>query len=897
MNSRFIPSFPGYISAKLHIPAPRPELAERRRLLARLDQSFAHKLTLISAPPGFGKSTLISNWIAERHPRVGWVSLDSSDDNPTQFFSYFALALDAVREGIAARILPQLQSPDVSPQAMRALLVNELAAFDKPVVLVLDDYHVIESLPIHQTLEFILDHLPPRVHLIIASRIDPPFALAQLRARRQLLELRAADLRFAVHEAAIFLNRITGLNISLEQTAALEARTEGWIAGLQLAALSMRGQDDIAGFVAAFKGSNRFIVDYLAEQVLAHQTSQIQNFLLSTSILDRMSGALCNAVTGLENSQSILEELDRSNLFVIELDDQRGWYRYHHLFADVLRHRLQQMQPDQVAELYRRASAWCEQNGALEAAIEYALIAPDHARAADLIERAVDDNFKQGVDAMLERWLQALPDELCRTRPILSLQRAYLLIMHNQLNAAASYLDEKLDAQLARLSDARLREELQIRVTLWRGTLALYGGERKRAIELFQPQLGAARASSSFFAGELLRVYGTTCVAMGDLNAADRAFADAVAHSQASDIFSTWIFASSNRADICLYRGQFHRAYIMYEDIQKTARTRHAEYLQVIPIADSGIAEIELEWNNLGSALVHSREAVTHAEQGGNPRVQIFGQTILVRTLRAQSDFALAHQTLAEAEELIARYQLPPRFSALIAAERVGHWLAKNELDAARAWVEQMRWQDLVPIDLFNEPEHFARAWVLIATQDWEGALETLGQIERNAETGGRVRSVAQIQVLRAVVLDAQGNRAAALRETTRALELGEREGYVRTFVDAGESTRALIADCKLQFEKRAHADPAARGLIAYTRKLLTAFPGSMPAALADPLSARELEVLRLLAEGLSNAEIAERIVVGVGTVKTHAINVYRKLAVKSRTQAIARARELGLLE
>ena len=417
------------LATKLYIPPPRPKVVLRPRLIERLNEGLDRKLTLISAPAGFGKTTLVSEWVAGSERPAAWLSLDEGDNDPTRFLTYLVAALQTIAPDIGEGVLSVLQSPQPPPtESILTALLNEITAVPDDFVLVLDDYHVIDARPVDAALTFLLEHLPPQMHLVITTREDPQLPLARLRARGQLTELRAADLRFTPSEAAAFLNEVMGLNLSAEDIAALETRTEGWIAGLQLAALSMRGREDVPGFIRAFAGDNRYIVDYLVEEVLQRQPERVRSFLLQTSILDRLSGPLCDAVTGQEEGNALLEALERGNFFVVPLDDRRHWYRYHHLFADVLHAHLMAEQPDQVPTLHRRASEWYEQHGSAADAIRHALAAEDFERAADLVELAVPAMRRSRQEATLLGWLKALPDELIQCRPVLSVAYAGTLL-------------------------------------------------------------------------------------------------------------------------------------------------------------------------------------------------------------------------------------------------------------------------------------------------------------------------------------------------------------------------------------------------------------------------------------------------------------------------------------
>src|SRR5918998_2391608 len=441
------------LATKLYIPPRRPNVVLRSRLLDRLNAGLHRKLTLVSAPAGFGKTTLASAWAATYVRPVAWLSLDEGDSDPARFLTYLVAALQTIAPAIGAGLLGVLQSPQPPPaESLLTALLNEIATIPDDVVLVLDDYHVVDARPVDDALTFLLEHLPPQLHLVITTREDPQLPLARFRVRGQMTELRAADLRFTAAEAAEFLNRVMGLDLAAADIAALDERTEGWIAGLQLAALSMQGHQDVPGFIRAFAGDNRYIVDYLVEEVLERQPAGVRSFLLQTAILDRLHGSLCDAITGQVDGKLRLEVLERGNFFVVPLDDQRHWYRYHHLFAEVLSAHLRTEQPEQIASLHRRASVWYEQHGSAVDAIHHALTAEDFARAADLLELAVPAMSSGRQETTVLGWLKSLPDELIRCRPVLSAVYAHVLLdsgevegVDNRLWDAEQWLETTAD--------------------------------------------------------------------------------------------------------------------------------------------------------------------------------------------------------------------------------------------------------------------------------------------------------------------------------------------------------------------------------------------------------------------------------------------------------------------
>jgi LuxR family maltose regulon positive regulatory protein len=933
------------LATKLYIPPPRSKVVPRPRLIERLDEGLpaGRKLTLISAPAGFGKTTLVGEWLAglwHRPPhrpdglpggQVGgrpaaWLSLDEGDNDLTRFLAYLVAALqtlavphrDATQseaEGIApnigAGVLAALQSPQPPPiELMLTALLNEITTIPDSFVLVLDDYHVIEAEPVDHALTFLVEHLPPQMHLVIATREDPHLPLARLRVRGQLTELRAADLRFTPAEAAEFLNQVMGLTLSAEDIAALETRTEGWIAGLQMAALSMQGRSDTASFIQAFTGSHRFVLDYLVEEVLQRQPERVRSFLLQTSILDRLSGPLCDAVTEREDGKGMLDALERGNLFVVPLDDQRAWYRYHHLFADVLQAHLREEQPHQVASLHRRASAWHEQNGLPPDAIRHALAAGDFERAAGLIElawSAMDISYQS---AAWLGWVKALPDELVRTRPVLSLGYAWALLDGGELEACEAWLQDA-ERWLDTPADMRKRPEspsnamvvvdeeqfrsLPASIATARAYRALALGDVPGAVQHARQALKLTPEQDHIRRTQATSLLGIAQYASGDLEAADRSLADFQAAMRKDGDISTALGITFVLANIRTARGRLHEALSAYQQSLQFAASQG----EPMPLGAAdlyrGMSELYCERGALEAAAQH---LLTSKKLGEQAVVTGWQHRLCVAEARlkeAQGDLDGALTLLDEAERLYIRSPLPD--VRPIAALRAQIWVAQGRLTEALGWARERGLSSDDDLCYLREFEHITLARVLIAcyqSDRADGSLrEAMGLLERllqAAEEGGRTGSVIEILVMQSLAYQAQGKLPLALAPLERALVLAEPEGYVRTFVDKGPPMAALLR------EAAQHAIAPA-----YVSQLRAAFgkaEGETPVTqlLIEPLSERELEVLRLLGTELNGPEIARELMVSLNTMRTHTKAIYTKLGVNDRRAAVRRAEELGLL-
>jgi LuxR family maltose regulon positive regulatory protein len=944
---------------KLYIPPPRPDIVLRPHLTDRLNDGLAMggKLALISASAGFGKTTLVSEWIAGCGRPVAWLSLDEGDNDPTRFLTYLVAALQTISANIGAGVLAVLQSPQPpSTESILTTLINEIATIADSFILVLDDHHVIDSQPVDQALVFLLEHLPPHMHLVIATREDPNLPLARLRARGQLTELRAADLRFTPAEAAEFLNRVMGLNLSPEDITALETRTEGWIAGLQLAALSMQGRSDAASFIRAFTGSHRFVLDYLVEEVLQHQSEHIRSFLLKTAILDRLSGSLCDAVTGREDGKGMLETLERGNLFIIPLDDQRQWYRYHHLFADVLQAHLMEAQPGQVAGLHQRASAWYEQNGLRSDAIRHALAAKDFERAAGLIELAgyatEDGSIQQ---AKWLGWAKMLPDELVRARPVLNTWYAYALLGRGEMEAADARLTdaerwltpaETMKVQLETPSvemvvvDQEQFKSLPATIAVGRAYIAQALGNIPDTVRYTSRVLELVPEGEHLRRGQASMLLGMTHWASGDLEAADRVFADYTMKLRAAGNVPDAISTSVALADIRLSLGRLHEAIGTVEQCLRFVMDRGEPIPFDAADLHRELSELVLEQGNLEAAAQHLQTSQELVEKAQLPVLRYRWCIDQARLKETQGDPDGALALFYEAERLYIRSPLPD--FRPISAMKASIWVTQGRLAEALKWAHE---QGLSPDDdlpYLREFEHITLARILIAQyqkEQMEGsiyaAMRLLDRLLQAAEEGSRMGSVIEILALQALAHRAQGDITPALASLERALTLAEPEGYVRIFVDEGEAMRLMIEDFRLRIGKQPTTQ--AQNLLGYVDKLLAVFsqprlgplstavnqkseisnqqstmvePEVQPAKnilvepelrptkgmLVEALSERELEVLRLLRTEMNGPEIARELMVSLSTVRTHTQNIYTKLGVNNRRAAVRRAEELDLL-
>jgi LuxR family transcriptional regulator, maltose regulon positive regulatory protein len=894
------------LATKLHMPGPRAGQVPRPRLLARLDEGLARGLVLVCAPAGYGKTVLLADWTRRGGQPVAWLSLDAGDNDAARFWRHAVAALDRARPGTGERVAPLLGPPAPSSfQGLVTALINDLAADE--ALLVLDDYHVIRSQQVHESVAFLAEHRPAGICVVLASRSDPPLPLARLRARGQLTEIRAAELRFTQAEAGELLQHAASA-LPDASVAALAARTEGWAAGLQLAALSLRGQHDAAAFVAAFTGSHRYVLDYLAEEVLERQDKQLRTFLLETSVLERLSGPLCDAVTGRQGSQALLEEAERAGLFLIPLDELRGWWRYHHLFADLLRARLQQEQPGRAVQLHRNAAAWCQEHGLADDAIGHAAAAGEMLWAARIIEQHFDLVHRiRGEAATIDRWLSVLPADVVRSRPRLLLAQAHMAadsghpeVVEPLLDAAdcasPGWADEPFEPSSG--AAASFLINVPALTTLHRSYLAqLHGNAEATAAFAVQtlaesrPEEGALSATAHGFlaVAEWLR---------GRLTEAERALASSGTEWRETGQLTLIAWGCYELVLIQLAQGRLDAAALTCEqalDILVTAG-------RPTPAAGpsyAGLAEIAYQRDELDVALRHATEGIALCRQFVYTPPLAGGLCTLAMIRQATGDLAGALEAITEADQAAPGpagllNPVPARLARLL--------LAQGDLSAATRFAQDNGLGPDDEPDYARESGHLVLARLLLAQGRPGQALALLDRLHAAAAAQGRTGSLIETGALRALARAATGDEAGAVTALAGALALACPQGYVRVFADEGAPMAVLLGRL-VAAQRTGSGFQAAAGVpLGYLARIQRAFRPGQPAddpappGIVDPLTSRELEVLEKLAAGRSNQAIARELVVTLDTVKKHVGHVLGKLGAANRTEAVARARELSLI-
>jgi LuxR family transcriptional regulator, maltose regulon positive regulatory protein len=905
------------LATKLHVPGTRPGFVPRPRLADRLEEGLDRKLVLVSAPAGSGKTALLADWARHNRRLVAWLSLDPGDNDPARFWRHAAAALERVSPGIAERVAPLLGPP--APRSFRGVvtvIINEIAArpAEEEILLFLDDYNLIGSQRVHESLAFLIEHLPPGLHLMLASRADPPLGLARLRAGAQLAELRAADLRFTAGEAAALLQQAAGEDLPDTAIAALTSRTEGWAAGLQLAGLSLRGRSDIPGFVAAFDGSHRYVLDYLTGEVLDRQSAETRAFLLETSVLDRLSGALCDAVTGRRDGQVMLEEIERANLFLVPLDDVRGWWRYHHLFADLLRERLDRERPGHAPRLRRAASIWCEEHGLADEAVGYALASDDPGLAAQLIERHFDAFFYVRAEGpLVQRWMAGLPASLVAARPRLLLIQAAIALLSGRMDEVEALLD-KAERSYADFTAepfepsagtaASFLVNIPARIALDRAYLADLRGDGESTAAFATQALAEIRQEETMLKSHAIATLAMADWLRGRLAEAERGFASSITAWREAGrpalALAAWGYRSLGQVQRAQGRlGAAMATYQQAADITADARQAAAP---TAGTGNVGLAEIAYARGDLGTALRHVTESITRNRELVYTPLLAVGLALLAWIKQAEGDPAGALESMGEA----ARLAPDPAITSLlnpVPADQARLLLAQGDVAAAGRWVGErgLGAEDELPYP--SEVDYLVLARVLIAQGLPGRAVALLDRLHDSAAGQGRMGCLIEAGALRALALAAAGEEGRATSALAEALRLGCAEGYVRVFADEGAPMRALLG--RLASARRTQRSAASGIPASYLARILRAFdtkPAERPAAttavpgLPEPLTSRERQVLGLLALGRANRDIAAELVVTLDTVKRHVSHILAKLGAANRTEAVARARTLNLI-
>jgi LuxR family maltose regulon positive regulatory protein len=892
------------LATKIAIPRISSDLLPRSYLIRRLDEATTRDLVLISTPAGFGKSTLLATWARGTERPVAWLSLDGDDNDPVRFWRYVVAAVGSVRPEIAKPALSLLNAPaQPTSKAVVTVLLNELAAHPDEFVLVLDDYHRIESSTVHEDLAFLLEQMPPGMHMVISSRSDPPIPLARFLAGGLLTELRAADLRFTLDESTNLLRRVWELNLPEASVAALEERTEGWVTGLQLAALALRGTSNPVQLIQEFSGSHRYILDYLTEEVLEQQPDDVRDFLLKTSVLDQLCGPLCDVITGRSDGQPMLEDLERANLFLVPLDEERRWYRYHHLFADLLLARLKSINAEQIPKLHRNAATWYEEYGLIIDAMRHALAAGETAWAVWLVEQHLEEILRRGEGETLRGWLAALPQEAVRSRPRLALAQAMAAFNTGHLQTAETLLDDAERALAIAPSEPyepsigkgiSMLVNVPASIALVRASIVALRGDPERTIE-FVHQAQAHLANDE----RGPRVSGRWNLALanwmrGHLAEAERAFTDIVAEGQEAREPHLTLTAGFALGRIQQAQGRLGAAYHTYQEGLQFAAKTGSKVVLSAGVAHIGIAQVLYERNRLEEALSHIMEGIYLGQQLISTQSLATGLATLAWIRQAMGNPVGAREAMEEAEQVMPNPEIVVLHNP-VPAERARLSLVQSDLKEAVRWVEERGLNEDDEPNYARELEYLVLARTLLSRNLPDRALALLEHLEAAAKAQKRVESLIKIQVLQALGFQVAGKADQAMRALAQTLMQAEPEGYIRTFVDEGPHMAALLHEA------------ASRGVTPdYVARLLAAFPsinhGIQPSSSAatfpfnEPLSERELEILRLLAGGASNQEIAKFLSIALTTAKKHVSNIIRKLGVNNRTQAVSRGRDLGLL-
>jgi len=872
------------LETKFHTPIWRSDGVIRSRLLNQLQAGLTEqrKLTLVSAPAGYGKTTIITSWLNSftKSPHHIWLSLEKSDNEPARFLSYWSTAWDRVSNLGVENILVLLDEPQLPPfQNIMDEVINALVRLKEPAILILDDYHIITNPVIHEMLEYFLDHQPKMVHLAIITRADPPLPLARLRARGQMTEIRASDLRFTEEEVSYFFNQSMQLVLKEEDIHSLEMRTEGWAVGLQLAALALKNIPDRQRFVETFRGGHRYVLDYLAEEVIRQQRDELREFLIQTSILERFNAEACEAVTGFPDSQNFLSELEQANLFLIPLDNERVWYRYHHLFADFLRTELSKTETE---KLYKKAALWHEQNDMLSEAVEYAIAGGDLEFLADVIDRVFkkDAVWERGSLTLYETWLDVLPLGAYQSRPALSLNASRIFYLLGSFDLAEKQIDQT-EQSLYALPPTPENEQMLALASLYRGAIASVRGDTEKAIELITfaqerlPREHYLQHARGYFS------LGLAYELSGHAELAEENYLKSSEEAQAAGVLSLAIHANGAAAQILISQGQLSRAERVCQDAIRNAGNKR---LPPQGLAESILGSIALERNNLAAAEEFLQKGIALSRRGGLIDDVVLGLSYLARLYAYQGRVSNAFDVIHEANTIIQGFGVE-RMSMIAAAHTANLQLLTGQIDTATQWADEYQ---TVRADLQHDFADLTLVRVLLRSGDREKVPSILDTLIKQGQAQGHVRTVIESMILMTLFHRAEKDITAAVNWLSQALKLAEPEGFIRIFVDEREELFDLLP-------KAAQTAPRLADTILHIQQAGSDTHPSPLDQLIDPLSEQELRILKLLVAGKSNRDIADELVISVGTAKWHVHNILQKLGVSNRSQAIARARELGL--
>ncbi|NMC80515.1 MAG: hypothetical protein GYA59_14230 [Chloroflexi bacterium] len=936
------------LRTKISTPQIPPEFVHRPRLTKRIDRGVMGSLTLLSAPAGFGKTNLLIEWAEQTSLPVAWLNIDGEDNDPSRFFRYLIGALRTLEPGLGEEALDFLQATRGSGlEVMLTLLINEITALPKEIVLVLDDFQALEEVTILQGLGFLLKHLPYNLHLIVASRSEPPLELAVLRAKGRVIELGMEDLRFTAEEVALFFQQVMGLRLPPETVQALEERTEGWITGLQMAAISLRHHPDPAALLANLQGDIHYLVDFLAEEVLDRQPEDVRQFLLHSSILGVLTGPLCEAVVNPEAKPGygmvMLNRLEHANLFIVALDEKHEWFRFHHLFADFLRHIQAEINPGEIPVLQKRAAMWFEQNGNLDEAIQYALSSGDVEWTANLIERNIEVMIKTGEIFSLTRWVDKLPAEIIHQRPRLGLAYAWGSIAAYRLDNARFWIDDvkrTLDQLERHPESAHAAGEVGIAeafedVGLWnirgglavcQSTLAVLSGDAGQAAEFSRQATALLREENPFIQSLLALDNSLYFILSGNVPKAIAALRDTVRVARQANNLLVMVIATCQLADMQVLHGQLTQAWVTLQKAQYMAVGPDGKRLPLARLVDEGFGEILLERNSLEEARIYLERSI----EATGPLwwlSSLDGLVSLARLHQAQGNIAGARAIIEEASRIALSTESSQWDDVAVSAVAVRLALQREDLTEAIHYWEKGAFPDfLKTIHLEDYPYHVYEYLVLTQTR----LLIAIGRSQRNesylrrsmelmegllpeAKRLQRLAPQIEIKTLQAAVHFALGDLPQAVNVFRGALALGEPEGYQRIYLEGGPPIAELLAYCKVERRESDDILPSsvfiARLLESFQSEAIPMqasiptsamrrepFTAKMEEDLPVFLSAREVEVLDLIAEGKSNQEISAQLYLALNTVKRHAYNIYTKLGVKNRTQAVSKARQLGLI-